>query len=251
MLSVVPLAGIGEVVPGDSLPQLLVAAAKQAAIEPRAFDVLVVTQKIVSKAENRFVDLRQVTPSPRALELADVTRKDPRLVEVVLSESSEVVRAAPNVLITRHRTGHVMANAGVDRSNLDGRYNDEVLLLPENPDESAERIRAGLQDRSPEPFGVVISDSFGRPWREGVVNVAIGAAGLPAIIDRRGELDRAGRPLEVTVAAFADMIAAAAGLVTGDAAEGIPAALVRGLSWSKPAGHAADLIRPVAMDLFR
>lgn len=245
--SVIPVLGLGEIQAGDDLVALLAAA-----MPPAAGDVLVVAQKIVSKAEGRIVDLAGVTPSPRALELGELTLKDARLVELVLSESTEVVRARPHVLIVRHRLGFVMANAGIDRSNVPHTAGDEpVLLLPKDPDGSAACLQAGFQALCGGPYGVVISDSFGRPWRNGVVNVALGAAGLPALIDRRGEVDREGRKLEMTQVAFADLIASAAGLVMGEGSEGCPAALIRGLEWQAPACGAARLVRPVSEDLFR
>lgn len=252
MIQILPLAGIGEVEPGCDLPRILDDAVRAAGIVPEAADILVVTQKIVSKAEGRFVDLATVTPGERALALAAVTGKDPRLVELVLAESAEVVRAVPHVLITRHRAGFVMANAGIDRSNLGGRTGEWALLLPEDSDASAERLRAGLAALWPAVPGVLISDSFGRPWRHGVVNIGIGASGLPSLVDRRGELDRDGRRLEVTQVALADMLAAAAGLASGEGAEGVPAVLVRGVApTGAPDAPATALVRPLAEDLFR
>jgi coenzyme F420-0:L-glutamate ligase/coenzyme F420-1:gamma-L-glutamate ligase len=251
MIELHPLSAIGEVVPGDNLARLLAEALQAAKLVPRQYDVLMVTQKIVSKAEGRFVDLATVTPGEKALELAKTTRKDPRYVELVLAESSAVVRAVPEVLITRHRTGHVMANSGIDRSNTGPDGQDRVLLLPVDSDASARRLREALTDYWPQPPAVLISDSFGRPWRYGVTNVAIGASGLPALVDRRGETDRNGRRLEVTQIALGDMIAAAAGLLTGEGAEGVPAVLVRGLSWDTEDQPAVALVRPVKEDLFR
>lgn len=245
MISIHPLTGMGEVRPGDDLAGLLRAALAQNGLKPSAGDILVVTQKIVSKAEGRFVAMAGVVPSEEALRLAALTRKEPRLVELVLQEADGVVRAVPHVLITRHRLGHVMANSGVDRSNIGGGEDDRALLLPVDPDASAAALAEALG------LAVVISDSFGRPWRMGVVAVAIGAAGLPALIDRRGERDRDGRILEVTQIALADMVATAANLATGEGAEGIPAALVRGYAFSGDARPAADLVRPAAEDLFR
>jgi coenzyme F420-0:L-glutamate ligase/coenzyme F420-1:gamma-L-glutamate ligase len=204
----------------------------------------------VSKQEGRFVDLASVTPSLEAINLAAVTRKDARFVELVLAESAAVVRAAPNVLITRHRSGHVMANAGIDRSNTGSWNTDRVLLLPLDADASALRLHAALKTYWPQGPAVVISDSFGRPWRYGVTNVAIGVSGLPALIDRRGEEDRNGRSLEITQVAFADLIAAAGGLATGEAAEGVPAVLVRGLRWNARECAASSLVRPIEEDLF-
>lgn len=243
-MTVMPLLGIGEVRAGDDLASVLRGALDAAGLSPARSDVLVVTQKIASKAEGRFVDLTTVQPGAEADRLAATTRKDPRLVELVLRESSAVVRAAPGVLITRHRLGHVMANAGIDRSNLGAGGDNMVLLLPTDPDGLAARLGDELG------CAVIISDSFGRPWRVGVGCVAIGAAGLPALLDRRGELDRDGRPLEVTQIGLADMIANAAGLVMGEASEGVPAALVRGCAWTGEPRPAADLIRPIAEDLF-
>jgi len=254
MVEVLALGGMPEVVPGMDLAALLADALEAAAIRPGRHDVLVVTQKIVSKAEGRFLDLRAVTPGVAAGELAAKTGKDPRFVEAVLGESAAVVRAAPNVLITRHRSGHVMANAGIDRSNMGpadaADDEDRVLLLPLDADASALRLREALAGRLGEAPAVVISDSFGRPWRIGTVNVAIGAAGIPAVIDQRGDHDRDGRVLQVTQVALADMVASAAGLVAGEAAEGIPAVLVRGLAWTAPDTPAAAALRPAAEDLF-
>ena len=250
MIEIWPLTGLGEIEPGADLAALLATALTDSG-DLRVSDVLVVTQKIVSKAEGRYVDLATVLPRAEAQELAATTRKDPRLVELVLRESTAVVRSAPNVLITRHRSGHVMANAGIDRSNLDQARDDWALLLPEDADASAADLRSKLAARLPVVPAVLISDSFGRPWRYGVVNVAIGAAGLPALIDHRGNRDRAGRTLEVTQVALGDMIATAAGLAMGEAAEGIPAAIVRGVEWAAPDTGAQALVRPLDEDLFR
>ncbi len=244
MIAIHPLTGIGEVQPGDDLAELLRAALAQQGLTATGSDVLVVTQKVVSKAEGRFVLLDDVTPSAKAERVAKLCRKDPRLVELVLAESEAVVRAVPHVLITRHRLGMVMANAGIDRSNIGTGDDDRVLLLPRDPDASAAALSEALG------MPVVISDSFGRPWRMGVVAVAIGAAGLPALSDRRGEIDRDGRVLEVTQIALGDMIATAANLATGEGAEGIPAALLRGLTYSGEPRPAADLVRPHGEDLF-
>ncbi|HLS80176.1 MAG TPA: coenzyme F420-0:L-glutamate ligase [Steroidobacter sp.] len=245
------LAGLPEITPGADLARLLAESLDSMALALEPTDVLVVAQKIVSKAEGRYVNLSEVTPSARARELAEITGKDARLVEVVLSESVHVLRAQPDVLIVRHRLGYVMANAGVDRSNVASDDGERVLLLPLDPDGSAAQLRSALANRCGVAVGVLISDSFGRPWRNGVVNIALGAAGLPALIDRRGELDRQGRKLEVTEVALGDAIAAAAGIVMGEAAEGTPAALARGLNVTAPARNARSLIRPLEKDLFR
>nr|WP_298721920.1 coenzyme F420-0:L-glutamate ligase [uncultured Steroidobacter sp.] len=249
VFSAVP--GLPEIRAGQDLSQTIATAVAGAGLVPEPCDVVVVAQKIVSKAEGRTVDLRTITPSPRAMELAAQTRKDARLVEVVLSESQEVMRAVPNVLIVRHRLGFVMANAGIDRSNVPGAAQDRVLLLPNDPDASAARLRDELSARWQVPVAVLISDSFGRAWRNGVVNVAIGAAGLPSIIDRRGEYDREGRALEMTEVAMADAIAAGAALVMGEASEGTPVVIARGLQWAANERNAAALLRARDQDLFR
>ncbi|MFN9090518.1 MAG: coenzyme F420-0:L-glutamate ligase, partial [Alphaproteobacteria bacterium] len=215
---------------GDDLAGLLLAAMARAGLTPQSGDVLAVAQKIVSKAEGRSVALASVQPSAAARKLAEQTGKDARLVELILSESQYVVRARPNLIIVRHRLGFVMANAGIDQSNIG--QEDYALLLPRDPDASAAVLAARLG------LPVVITDSFGRAWRRGTVGVAIGAAGLPALQDLRGQADLFGRTLMVSITGFADEIAAAAGLVMGQGAEGQPAVLLRGLSWSGAANPA-------------
>jgi len=250
-VSLVALEGIPEAKPGDDLAALIAAALDAGDTPPAPRDVFVVAQKVVSKAEDRYVDLAAVQPSPRARELAAAADKDPRLVEVILSESDDVLRVKPGVIVVAHRLGFVMANAGVDRSNLGPDGKNRVLLLPRDPDATAETLRRALEARYAMPFGVIVSDSFGRAWRNGVVNVALGAAGLPALIDARGRQDRDGRTLEVTQIAFADAVAAGAALVMGEGGEGTPVVLVRGAISDAPALAAAALIRPRAEDLFR
>lgn len=250
MIEIAPLPGIGEVQPGQELAPILLAALEQGGVHLRAGDVLVITQKIVSKAEGQFVDLADIRPSAAAEGLAKTTGKDPRLVELVLRESDKVVRATHGVLITRHRLGLVMANAGIDRSNIGPGRDECVLLLPKDPDTSARRIAEALRQACGAEVGIVISDSFGRPWRNGVVNVAIGAWGIQTLHDRRGERDRDGRALEVTQVATADLIASAAGLAAGEGAEGVPAVLVRGVKLAPGASNATALIRAEKEDLF-
>ena len=245
------LQGLPEIRRGDDLAALIAAGLARDAITLRRGDALVIAQKVVSKSEGRFVDLATVTPSPRALELAATVRKDPRFVEVVLAESSAVVRAVPDILITRHRQGFVMANAGIDRSNVPGAGDDVVLLLPEDCDASARTLRERLADADGVAPAVVISDSFGRPWRHGTVNVALGVAGMPALRDLRGGVDREGRVLQSTQIALADALAAAAGLVMGETVEGTPVVLARGLDFSGPLADGRSLIRPPDEDLFR
>ncbi len=220
-LTITGLAGVPMVQPGDDLAAITLAAFAAGGLAPKDGDVLVVAQKIVSKSEGRIVEVASVEPSERAIALAAETGKDPRFVEIVLSESRRVVRHRPNLIVVEHKLGLVMANAGIDHSNV------------------AKRI------------AVIVSDSFGRPWRRGTVGIAIGAAGLPAVIDWRGQPDLFGRKLEVTETGFADEIAAAASLVQGQAAEATPIVLVRGLSWSAPEAPAAAIVRPPEHDLFR
>jgi len=249
-LELLALAGLPMVREGDDLAALIIAAL--GGRELRGGDVVVVAQKIVSKAEGRTVDLATVTPSAAAEKLAVEVGKDPRLVEVILSESTRVVRSRPNLIIVQHRLGFIMANAGVDQSNVapvDGVH--RVLLLPRDPDASAEALRARLQQHYGVPIGIIISDSFGRAWRRGTCGIAIGAAGLPSLIDLRGQPDLFGRTLEVSIIGFADEIAAAASLLQGQAAEAQPVVLVRGLEWSAPIAPAMELVRPLEEDLFR
>lgn len=250
-LTLTALRDLPEVLPGSDLAALLAHSLARAGLKLLPSDVLVIAQKVVSKAEGRYVHLADVVPGARARELATVTGKDPRLIELILAESTEVLRAQRGLLIVRHRLGLVMANAGIDRSNVAAGADERVLLLPQDPEASAQALRAALALRVGVACGLIISDSFGRPWRRGVVNVAIAAAGVTALLDRRGEADRAGRPLEVTEVALADALAAAAGLVLGEAAEGTPAVLVRGFQCNAAANPATALIRPLAEDLFR
>jgi len=246
------LTGLPMVREGDALAALIADALARDGLALRDRDVVVVAQKIVSKAEGRTLDLAGVTPSPRAMELAAEVGKDPRHVEAILSESVRVVRARPNLLIMEHRLGFVMANAGVDQSNVAPQDGEQrVLLLPRDPDASAEALRARLQEMSGVRIGVVINDSFGRAWRRGTCGVAIGSAGLPALVDVRGRPDLFGRTLEVSIIGFADEIAAAASLLMGQADEARPVVLVRGLDWSAPATNVHELVRPAAEDLFR
>ena len=251
-VALIALRGIKLVEPGDDLSEITVAAFSGDGIVPDAGDVLVVAQKIVSKAEGRYVDVTTVEPSERAVALAAEVDKDPRFVQVVLSESKRVVRHRPGLLVVEHRLGFVMANAGIDHSNLPTQAGGErVLLLPEDPDSSALALRKELVGIFGTDIAVIISDSFGRAWRKGTVGVALGVAGLPALIDMRGHPDLFGRELLVTETGFADEIAAAAGLLMGQADEAVPMVLVRGLGWCAPEVPAAALIRPAENDLFR
>jgi coenzyme F420-0:L-glutamate ligase / coenzyme F420-1:gamma-L-glutamate ligase len=251
-LTLFALQTIGFVRPGDDLAALLATALERMGERLGDGDVLVVAQKIVSKAEGRYADLARVTPSERACALGRETDKDPRLVELILEESRRVVRHRPGVLIVEHRLGWVMANAGIDRSNVDpGMGEEPVLLLPRDPDGSAERLRQSLGRRFASAPAVIIADSFGRAWRRGTVGIALGAAGLPSLMDLRGRPDLYGRELRVSETGFADELAAAASLLMGQADEGQPAVVVRGLAWSDAAAGAAALVRGEAEDLFR
>lgn len=251
-LRLIALADFPIVSNGDDLATLTVEALERTQLRLQSSDVLVFAQKVVSKAEGRQIDLATVVPGSHARSLAQTVCKDPRLVELVLRESRRVVRAAPDVLIVEHCLGLVMANAGIDQSNVaessDAQY---ALLLPENPDASAARLRQRLEELTGCQPGVIISDSFGRPWRIGTVGVAIGCAGVAATVDLRGQRDLFGRKLRVTVVGHADEIAAAASLLMGQAAEGRPVVLVRGLGVQERHQPARALLRPPDQDLFR
>ena len=241
---------------GDDLATLISQGLRKDGHALRTGDILVIVQKVVSKAEGRIVNLKDVTPTARALALAEETQKDARLVELILSESKSQVRLKKGVLIVEHRNGWIMANAGIDASNVASEGDEEnVLLLPVDPDKSADIIRQKLQDQYGCDVAVVISDSFGRPWRLGTTGVAIGAAGLPSLWDRRGDTDLFGRELKVTQLAVADEVSTAASLLHGQTDEGRPVVLLRGLDFSNfpsaRARPASDLIRDISEDMFR
>lgn len=252
-LTAVP--GLPHIQSGDDVGALILAALSQANITLQAGDVLAVAQKVVSKAEGQQVNLRDVTPDARAQEVAQVTGKDARLVALILQESVGISRLRQGVLIVRHRLGFTSANAGIDRSNVPQSAtdadNETVLLLPLDPDASAARLRRALEAHFGVRLGVLITDSHGRPFRLGTVGVAIGVAGIPALWDRRGEADLYGYRLQHTDVGVADEIAAAAGLLMGQAAEGTPVVLVRGLALPATEGKASDLVRPQNLDLYR
>ena len=254
MLSILPIREIPLVKPGDDLSRLLLDALTANRLALQKGDILVLAQKIVSKAENRLVNLSEVVPSERALEMAAKTEKDPRMVELILQESREVLRFRPGTIIVEHRLGFVCANAGIDHSNVDGPYGDPedwVLLLPENPDQSACAIRERIAAVTQVSAGVMIIDSHGRAWRNGTVGVAIGLAGMPGLVDLRGHEDMFGFRLKITQVAAADELAAAASLVMGQADERVPAVLVRGFPYALREGSLQELLRPKDMDLFR
>lgn len=244
-----PLRGIPRVGKGDDLVEIALVGLEKSDERLCDGDVLVFAQKIVSKSEGRAVNLDDVMPSARALELANETGKDARLVELILQESSEVLRHRPGLLIVVHRLGFVLANAGIDRSNVGS--GDQVLLLPANPDGSAAKIRKDLRKRTGRDVAVLIIDSIGRAWRQGTVGTAIGGSGLPALLDLRGRPDLYGRPLESTDIGLADELAAAASLAMGQADEGLPIVLARGVPYDRRDGSARDLLRPKESDLFR
>jgi len=251
-LRLFPLPGVPLIDPGTDLVRLICDVAQREGFALRDGDVLVVAQKIVSKAEGRYVDLAAIEPGEQAVALSARVQKDARLVEVILNESRKVLRHRPGVLIVEHKLGFVLANAGVDQSNVDPqRGTKPVLLLPEDPDGSARRLHEGLRLQLGKSVAVIINDSLGRAWRRGSVGVALGAAGLPALSDLRGRPDLYGRPLQVSETGFADEIAAAASLLMGQADEATPIIVVRGLKWSAKGSPAAQLLRDPKEDLFR
>jgi coenzyme F420-0:L-glutamate ligase/coenzyme F420-1:gamma-L-glutamate ligase len=249
-LALYSLQGIPLIKPGDDLAQLIADSLRASGLTLVDGDVLVVTSKIVSKAEGRRLDLRTITPSPRAVEIAQKTDKDPRVIEVALSEAAGVSRMGKGVFLTRHKLGFVSANAGIDHSNVGPEGEDWVLLLPIDPDGTARRLRYSLHQLTGAQVGVILSDTHGRPHRMGNIGVAIGAAGLPTLLDLRGRPDLFGRKLQYTDIGLADEIAAAADLLSGQADEGLPVTLVRGLKLPPIDGHASDLIRAANMDLY-
>ena len=252
VVSLVPLEGLPLFEPGDDLAQTIVDALRSDDIGLRDGDIVVLAQKIVSKVEDCYIDVADLQPSAEALALANSTGKDARHVEAILSESTEVVKVGPHVIVAAHRLGSVMANAGIDESNIDhGPRGKRLLALPKDPDGSAERLRQALQTAFGVKCGVIINDSFGRPWRNGVVGVAIGAAGVSSLTDKIGTFDLFGRRLEVTEIATADEIASAASILMGQAGEGIPVVVVRGLPLPEAPTPAARLVRDPARDMFR
>lgn len=245
-LELIAVPGLPDFTSGDDL-----AGAIAAAMPLADGDVVVVAQKVVSKCEGRFRVLADVTPGPEAIRLGEITGKDPRLVELILAESSEVLRAVPGVIVVANTQGHVAANAGIDASNVTRDGNGLVLLLPADPDRSAALLRDALASRTGARVSVVINDSWGRAWRNGTIGHAVGCAGLPALWDRRGEADMYGRELRSTEIGLADEIAAAASLVMGAAAERQPVVIVRGLALPNSDGCSRDLLRQRSRDLFR
>lgn len=251
-ITLTAIPNIPEVVPDDDVANIIVTALHAAEMALQAGDAVVIAQKIISKAENRYAYLDEVVPSAEAQQVAQQTAKDPRLVELILQESAEISRMREGVLIVRHKLGFVSANAGIDRSNVaQDERGERVLLLPIDPDKSAETIRNTLQNHFQAEIGVIISDSHGRPHRMGTVGVAIGVAGIQALIDKRGTPDRYGYKLQHTDIGVADELAAAAGLLMGQAAESTPVVIVRGLELPQDDGGIEGLYRPKEKDLYR
>lgn len=252
MLSFIPVRGLPLIRTGDDIGEQISLALEASGDSFLPADVLVVAQKIVSKSEGRLVPLGDVIPSDKARDLAEQSQKDPRLVELILRESRDIVRVRPGLIVVEDVRGFICANAGIDRSNvLQKGKSEEVALLPVDPDASALSIRQRLMELTGVPLAVIINDSHGRAFREGTVGVAIGVAGMSALSDRRGDQDLTGYILQHTVIGLADEIASGASLLMGPADEGIPAVVVRGLPVPEASGTARDLQRPKEMDLFR
>lgn len=247
-ISIIPLPGIPQVHPGDDLTSFILAAIDREQVGVENGDVFVICQKVISKAEGAIIDLKTITPSPFSEQIAGLWEKDPRMVEVVLRESSRIVRMKNGVIITETKHGWVCANSGVDASNSYG--DDIVIVLPKDPDASARRIRDEVKARRNATIAVIITDTFGRPWRDGLVEFTLGVAGIDPLLDLRGQSDLQGRELHHTVVAVADELAAAAGLLMEkDAA--MPVVLIRGYRYASVEGESKKLIRPAEADLFR
>ncbi len=253
-LALTALKGIPIIKPGDNLAGIILSSIQQSDLTLEDGDILVLAQKIVSKAENQFINLANIQPSPQALALSAKSGKDPRLAELILRESTEILRTRFGSVIVEHRLGFVCANAGIDHSNVAGEgttSEDWVLLLPQDPDRSSEVLRLQLQQVSGKKLGIMIIDSHGRAWRLGTVGVAIGISGLPGLMDERGWQDLFGYTLQITVVGVADELAAAASLVMGQASEGTPVVHVRGFQYPLRNGSMKELLRPKEQDMFR
>ena len=252
-LTLTPLINIPLIKQGDDLAALFVAALGSEGLVMESGDILVVAQKIVSKAEGRFVNLSTVSPSREAVDLAQLVDKDARLMALVIRESKRILRSRPGTIIVEHRLGFVCANAGIDHSNVNGQDEGEewMLLLPENPDASAQELRTRIEEMCDVRLGILIIDSHGRAWRMGTAGVAIGLSGMPGLVDLRGEQDLFGNTLRITQVGAADELASAASLVMGQAAEGTPLVHVRGFPYELREGRLSELIRPEEQDLFR
>ena len=253
-LIIEPIKNFPLVEAGQSLVELLMNCFHQMEYEIEDGDIIVIAQKVISKSENRYRNLSEVQPSSQALKLSEVIGKDPRLVELILQESNSVLRTRPGTIIVEHRLGFICANAGIDHSNvkqIDEKSEERVLLLPEDPDRSANEIKAGIFEKTNKDVGVLIIDSHGRAWRNGTVGTTIGLAGVPGVVDMRGKEDLFGYKLKVTTIAVADDLAAAASLLMGEAAEATPVVIVRGFPYALRESSLNELIRPKELDLFR
>lgn len=249
-----PLKKVPLIKPGDPLDEIILSALRATRIKLQTNDILVLAQKIVSKAEGRLVNLSEIVPSPRAIEIAVKSQKDPRFVELVLRESKTILRVRSGLIIVEHRCGFICANAGIDHSNVQGDWGnpeDWVLLLPEDADRSARKLQESLEKKSGLRLGILIIDSHGRAWRMGTTGVTIGIAGVPGLVDLRGQPDLFGYRLRVTEIGAADELASAASLVMGQAAEGSPIVHVRGFPYPLRASSITELLRPKEYDLFR
>ena len=249
-LTLTALPDIPLIEAGDDLFIILLQSLQNAQIKLQQGDILVLAQKIISKAEGRWVNLETILPSLEAAELADQTEKDPRLVEMILQESRQVIRQRPGLIIVEHKLGFICANAGIDHSNVRG-SEDWVLLLPENPDASAAKLKAAIEHETGAEIGVMIIDSHGRAWRNGTVGITIGLSGIPGVVDRRGEIDLFGYQMRATDVGAADELAAAASLLMGQVAEGTPAVHVRGFPYPLRESHLREILRDEESDLFR
>lgn len=252
-LILTPLIDFPLIQPGDDLASQIIYSLDRSGIVLQDEDIFVIAQKVVSKAENRFVNLTEIQPSQEAIELAQKVDKDPCLVEMILRESKEVLRYRPGTIIVEHRLGFICANAGIDHSNVSEAVQDQewVLLLPQNPDVSATYIRRKIERMTSKKLGVLIIDSHGRAWRLGVVGVSIGLSGIPGLVDLRGYKDLFGYTLHITQVAAADELAAAASLMMGQAAEGTPVVHVRGFPYGLREARFSEILRPEEQDLFR
>lgn len=251
-LNLIALPGLPLVRPGDNLIDLIFLGLENAKEQLLDGDILVIAQKIVSKSEDRYVELNAVNPSIKALNLAKKTDKDPRLVELILSESREVIRYRTGIIIVEHKLGFVMANAGIDNSNVENSPSSErVLLLPVNPDETCNNICLDIKKKSKKQVAVIINDSVGRAWRVGTVGIALGAAGLESVLDLRGNIDLYGRPLLVSIVGLGDELSASASIIQGQGDEGLPIVLIRGLNYNARKSNGSTLVRRKEEDLFR
>lgn len=253
-LTLTPIPNIPLIQPGDNLVGIVLDALDKVNLTLQHNDILVFAQKVISKAENRLVNLQNVTPSAQAFDLANRSGKDPRFVQLILQESNEVLRVRPGLIIVEHKKGFICANAGIDHSNVQGPWgnpDDWVLLLPEDPDFSAQKIRESMESATGLNLGILVVDSHGRAWRNGTVGISVGLSNVPAIIDKRGDPDLFGYRLRVTLIAAADELAAAASLVMGQADESLPIIHVRGFPYPLRQSVLSELIRPKDQDLFR